>query len=416
MAALFSKRTPFDRALIIRHLSLCASTLLAYALREELRVGNSVLWILAVVALVNFQAALFWDRPVIGVIVRLLSPTFGLAGWIALMLLTGGVTSPFTAGLWLEITLSAMTGASAALALVTAGSVLGLWLQQIPLGLTGVVHTLTVQTAFLLVTSGLAGYLARRSRKAQDDLSLRHAELRLRLEQLENEMEEARTLGKVGENVARLAHGLKNAVHSLRGLLRLIESSFADSTRDRGILHGLNAAVDRMEEVARVALGSRPEPSTPAVCVNEVEMRRVVSDVAREVGLSFPGIRWCVATGDSLPEAKASPLMLREVLTILVRNAAEAMRGQGELEVGARQNGPNLEVYVRDHGPGIASENMARIFEPGFTTKTDGNGFGLFLARRVVQSQGGSLRVIAAEGGGTVVSMALPASGLPMET
>src|SRR2546428_3449345 len=175
MAALFSKRTPFDRALIIRHLSLCASTLLAYALREELRVGNSVLWILAVVALVNFQAALFWDRPVIGVIVRLLSPTFGLAGWIALMLLTGGVTSPFTAGLWLEITLSAMTGASAALALVTAGSVFGLLVPHISLGLTGGVHTLTVPTAFLLVTSGLSGDPAPRPRKAPDDFSVRHA-------------------------------------------------------------------------------------------------------------------------------------------------------------------------------------------------------------------------------------------------
>src|SRR2546426_10102276 len=204
----FWKRSPFDRASFIRHLALCASTLLAYLFRAELHVGNSVLWIFAVAALLNFQTALFWQRPLVGPVLRSVSPIFGMGGWIALMLLTGGVASPFAAGLWLEITLAAMTASAAGLALVTVGGVLGLWLPQISLGVDGVMRTLMAQTGFLLVTAGLAGYLAYRSKIDRDELSWRHAELRSRLERLENEIREARTLGQLGENDARLAHGL----------------------------------------------------------------------------------------------------------------------------------------------------------------------------------------------------------------
>ena len=415
MANWFSRRSPFERASFIRHVALCASALLAYTLRADLRVGNSILWIFAIAALMNFQTALLWNRPLVGSFVRCLSPAFGLGGWIALMLLTGGVASPFAAGLWLDITLAAMTAPTEGLALVTAGGVAGLWLQQIALGLGGVMHALAVQSGFLVVTAGLAGHLARRWKKTQEELSWRSAELRRRLERLEDEMQEARTLGQLGENVAQLDHGLTNAVHSLRGLVCLIESRFSDSTRDRGILQGLHAAIDRLEEVARVALGGRTGLPVPEVHVKEEEMHRTMREVAQEVGLSFPGIRWCVAAGEALPEAKASPLLLREVLTILVRNAAEAMQGQGQLEIGARPSAGSVELYIRDHGPGIAPENMGRIFEPGFTTKPGGHGFGLFLARRALQSQGGNLSVIAAEGGGTLVSLDLPISGLQFE-
>ena len=110
MANWFSRRSPFERASFIRHVALCASALLAYTLRADLRVGNSILWIFAIAALMNFQTALLWNRPLVGSFVRCLSPAFGLGGWIALMLLTGGVASPFAAGLWLEITLAAIRG------------------------------------------------------------------------------------------------------------------------------------------------------------------------------------------------------------------------------------------------------------------------------------------------------------------
>lgn len=404
------KAVPFDRSLLIRHLGLCAAALVAYAARETLRVGNSVLWIFGFAALLNLTMALISNRPRVGSVARILSPVFGLGGWTALMLLTGGVASPFIAGLSLEIILAAVTTPVAGIALVTGGTVAGLWAQQIFLGLDGFLLTLTLQSGFLLIMGGLTCYAARRWRRVEEGLAQRQAEQRGRLEKLERELDEARTVGKLGENVARLAHGFKNAVHSLRGFTRLIQPRLSSSERDLNILDGLRMAIDRLEDLARATLGSTG--SAPGVRreTDQDVAPRIVHEVVSEVSASFPEIRWSLSLGGRLPAVQASPALLREVLTIVVRNAAEAMEGRGEVAVEAAPNGGTLEIRVRDHGPGIPEAAREKIFEPGYTTKPDGHGFGLFLARRLLESHGGYLKVRPGEGGGTLCSIKLPLS------
>src|SRR6266850_2709044 len=153
---------PFGRVPFIRHLALCAAALVAYFAREELRVGNSVLWVFGFAALLNFQTALLSRRTGIVSIARFLSALFGVGGWTALMLLTGGVASPFIAGLSLEVVLAAMSVAPAGIAFITGGAVAGLWFQQSLLGTKGSVLALALHTGFLLVMGAATGYVARR--------------------------------------------------------------------------------------------------------------------------------------------------------------------------------------------------------------------------------------------------------------
>jgi signal transduction histidine kinase len=93
----------------------------------------------------------------------------------------------------------------------------------------------------------------------------------------------------------------------------------------------------------------------------------------------------------------------------LVINAAQAMGGQGRIDLTVAADRPaGAVVTVRDSGPGMPPELLARVFEPFFTTKARGGGLGLPIARRTAERHGGTLTLACPPGGGTVATLALP--------
>jgi signal transduction histidine kinase len=113
------------------------------------------------------------------------------------------------------------------------------------------------------------------------------------------------------------------------------------------------------------------------------------------------------------PAIKADPDRLQQVFINLVKNAIEASRKKGRVTVEMKSAGGAVRVAVRDAGCGIPPEEMNRIFEPFHSTKSGGTGLGLYLSRSIVERHGGTIEVDAAEGGGTVFTVALPVSEGP---
>jgi two-component system NtrC family sensor kinase len=111
-------------------------------------------------------------------------------------------------------------------------------------------------------------------------------------------------------------------------------------------------------------------------------------------------------------ELVTDPGLLRQILVNLFNNAADAVlsRGTGRVHVEARAAGEGLELSVRDDGAGIAPEDLARIFEPFYTTKGRGKGTGLGLAicRELAHALGGRIAVESAPGRGSVFTVSLP--------
>ncbi|NNU83517.1 sensor histidine kinase [Geobacillus sp. BMUD] len=108
---------------------------------------------------------------------------------------------------------------------------------------------------------------------------------------------------------------------------------------------------------------------------------------------------------------------LLSVLNNLVSNAVEAIRKNGAVELRARLEGNGLVIEVEDDGPGISADDIAWIFQPGFTTKYDrqGNpstGIGLTHARDIAQALGGHLQLVKSEPGQTVFRLVVPTSRL----
>jgi two-component system, NtrC family, sensor histidine kinase HydH len=113
-----------------------------------------------------------------------------------------------------------------------------------------------------------------------------------------------------------------------------------------------------------------------------------------------------LARGDAAVEA--DPRRLEEALLNLVANAIEATPPGGEVAVEVRPYGGQAEILVRDTGSGMLPDTLRRLGTPFFTTRDDGTGLGVVLARSVIALHGGSLRYESEPGKGTTVRATLP--------
>ena len=130
------------------------------------------------------------------------------------------------------------------------------------------------------------------------------------------------------------------------------------------------------------------------------------ADAARQ------GVRLEVdATGD-LPVLNGDQVLLAQALFNLLRNAVEATRDQGGAEavvaIGVRRTADGVEVAVADRGGGIPAETGPKLFEPFYTTKSEGMGMGLNITRSIIESHRGRLWFEANPGGGSIFRFCIP--------
>ena len=100
---------------------------------------------------------------------------------------------------------------------------------------------------------------------------------------------------------------------------------------------------------------------------------------------------------------------LLRVLINIIRNADEAMRGGGRITLGVSEADGNLLIEITDTGKGIPEESLAKIFEPFFSEgKSDGTGLGMSMAKKLIESHGGTISISSEVGTGTTFHVSLP--------
>jgi signal transduction histidine kinase len=128
----------------------------------------------------------------------------------------------------------------------------------------------------------------------------------------------------------------------------------------------------------------------------------------REISLFHPDVHWATTSDGTNPALPIPAADLLEVLLILLRNGAEAMNEAGKGSIEMRSTGSEFHVVLCDEGAGFSPEATSRIFEPGYTTTPEGSGYGLFLARRILEKHGGRLRRLSRGRGGAARRGQLP--------
>jgi signal transduction histidine kinase len=119
-------------------------------------------------------------------------------------------------------------------------------------------------------------------------------------------------------------------------------------------------------------------------------------------------VEWDVHTNADAPPVTVPGASLTETLVILLRNAVEAMSGEGRGMLETEVSGDQVKIRIGDDGPGLSEAQIEEIFKPGFTTKRKGSGYGLFLARRIAEEHGGSITASVGPGSGAVFELILP--------
>ena len=109
-----------------------------------------------------------------------------------------------------------------------------------------------------------------------------------------------------------------------------------------------------------------------------------------------------------LPLIELDRDQMKQAFYNVIKNSFEAMKRRGILRVRTDMDATHVLVSFTDNGGGISAENLSRIFEPYFTTKTSGSGLGLLIVRRIVREHGGEMAIESSEGRGLTLTLRLP--------
>ncbi|HVO66163.1 MAG TPA: ATP-binding protein [Syntrophales bacterium] len=235
---------------------------------------------------------------------------------------------------------------------------------------------------------------------------------------LKKEMERSRRLASLGGLAAGIAHEIRNPLSSIKGFATFFKERYRDNPEDQKTAEIMVQEVDRLNRVIGQLLEfARPmEMNRQWTSVNDVisHTLKMIEGEAREKKINIrtdfsPEVRDVLIDADKI----------KQVLLNLYLNSIGAMESGGTLSValvplwrgrggGSSRGDRMIRIDVSDTGRGIDKKDLARIFDPYFTTKPSGTGLGLAIVYKIIEAHGGEIRVKSEPGKGTAVSVFLP--------
>jgi two-component system sensor histidine kinase HydH len=227
-------------------------------------------------------------------------------------------------------------------------------------------------------------------------LIVRHLFLRNR--EYRETLERQKKLVVLGTAASTLAHEIKNPLLAIRLQASILEKTLPEASSAEVAI--IKAEVDRLSKLTTRVNDFLRDPRGQPEAVDPVEL-------ANDIGRSLCGRELATAPQQRLL-VSIDPERCRSILENLVRNALESGGDESGVAIAVGAEGAEVVIDVLDRGSGIAPADMARIFDPFYTTKSRGTGIGLAICERFAAAAGGSLAISAREGGGTRARLSLP--------
>lgn len=224
----------------------------------------------------------------------------------------------------------------------------------------------------------------------------------------QTQMSRAEHFATLGELAAGLAHEIRNPLAGIAGVLDIASRDLPQTSQAREVMEDAKQEAVQINRILTELLDTaRPKPPQFRVTdivgtVEHAVMFARQQAVTKRISIEF-------AVEDALPLVEHDPGQINQVMLNLLLNAIQSMDEPGVVRVTVRRlDDDTITVIVADQGKGIAAEHLPNIFRPFFTTKGHGTGLGLSLARRMVESHGGSISVESTLGQGTQFKVELP--------
>jgi two-component system, NtrC family, sensor histidine kinase HydH len=216
-------------------------------------------------------------------------------------------------------------------------------------------------------------------------------------------------LAALGQLASAIAHEVRNPLAVIRSAAQNLRDTVPAGDADaRRACTFITEESDRLGNLINALLAfARPLHISPVrVPIAELFERTVVATSeetsAKHVRVERPAQR-------ELGAISVDPDLMTQVFVGLVANAIEAVAAGGEVRLEVQPDHGRVELAVADSGPGVPPELRKRVFEPFFTTRAEGIGLGLAIARQIVEAHGGSIEVGKSDAGGARFAVILPA-------
>ncbi len=212
---------------------------------------------------------------------------------------------------------------------------------------------------------------------------------------------------------AGVAHEIGNPLNSLHIHLQLMErkvkklSAAEDKRELQESIDVARAEIDRLDSIVTQFLRAI-RPSKPHLQPEDVNA--LVQEAVRFFQPEITDREIVVGTElrSDLPLLELDRDQMKQVFYNAIKNSFEAMKRHGVLRIRTDRDDTHVTISFTDTGSGISPENLSRVFEPYFTTKTSGSGLGLLIVRRIVREHGGEMALESVEGKGLTLTIRLP--------
>ena len=221
------------------------------------------------------------------------------------------------------------------------------------------------------------------------------------------QMSRAEHFATLGELAAGLAHEIRNPLAGIAGVIDIVGRDLPVNSPAKTVVKEVRQEVTQINRILTDLLETA-RPRTPEMRSSDLNttVEHAVM-LARQQVMSKP-IKIEFTPGLNLPDVKHDSDQIHQVLLNLLLNSVQAIEGSGLVRVAVFEQDNAAVVTVSDTGRGIAAEDLPNIFRPFYTTKGNGTGLGLSLARRIVEEHHGHIDVSSSSGKGTTFSVALP--------
>ena len=348
----------------------------------------------------------------------LLAGALDLAFLVLLVHQSGGIGSPFVRALNLWVALLAFLFGLTIGSFGSALALAALLFFDAQAGWPGDRLGVLIQAGGLFLHGPLVGYLSDRERSRVRMLSKAHGELRAANRQLVTEqakLVQAEKLSSIGLLASGVAHEINNPLMGVMGCVKALRDDSVGEERRKEYFEAVHDGLERIRATVQSLLDfarQRP-PSLSTLDAAEVVdgVVRLLQPLARKKDATVDNR---IAPGAALVQADRTQIM--QALVNVLMNAIQAVGRGGHVSVSAArsESDPRLVwVRVEDDGGGMPKDVVARVCDPFFTTKPEGEGTGLGMSITlgIARAHGGELSVESEVGAGTQVTLWLPAHG-----
>ena len=226
----------------------------------------------------------------------------------------------------------------------------------------------------------------------------------------ERELEQLRQFAMIGELVAGAAHDIRNPLMSIRGCSRILERNLSHDPKQLEFIEPIINQVDKVDEVIEQMLSYSfivKEELYSYIDINEV-LEKCYNVISLHKKLKFITINKVFS--NDLPLIKCNNVQLQQAVLNILFNAVQAIDSEGTINIESSKlcDDNKVLVSISDNGKGIETNNIDEIFNPLYTTKNKNTGIGLAIVKRVIDKQGGEIKVNSKADAGTAFELYLP--------